>query len=309
MSFSSDIKEELCRIRIRQESQKLAVLSGLTQTCGSLRLSQIPLLVYQSELPCVTRLAEALARQLYQMDASAGFQEQEHRILPLSVVALSGPDCKKLLLDTGVLGSDGSGLLFEKQIPSHILSHEDARRCFFRGLFLGSGSCSDPATGYHLEIGIRTEEFAEQVVQAISEDSVRVKRSSRKGRHFIYVSGDDVSAFLALIGASSSALKLEDVRAVKDYRNYINRTSNCETANIDKTVRASIRQTAAIECLERHINLNELPQPLYEAVRLRLQYPEAPLQELADRAGIGKSGMNHRFIRILELARTFEEIL
>ena len=110
----------------------------------------------------------------------------------------------------------------------------------------------------------------------------------------------------ALMGASGAALRFEDVRAEKDYRNYINRRSNCETANIDKTVTAGLLQLQAIERIEERMPLSELPAPLYEAARLRMQYPDATLQELADLAEIGKSGMNHRFARLLALAKEFE---
>ena len=306
MSFSSDIKEELCKIKLRQNGQKLAVLAGLTQTCSTLRIGRTPQVLYQSELSSVTHLVEVTACQLYELDAVTGIKEQEHRLFPLSVVRINGTDCRKLLMDTGILSEDEEGFSLHKNVPENITANEETRRCFLRGVFLGSGSCSDPSGSYHLELGMRTEEFAGEVAELIRQDGINAKVSNRKGRYLVYVKSDDVTAFLAQIGASSAALKVEDVRAVKDYRNYINRTSNCETANIDKTVRAALQQVRAIECLEKHMNLNDLPGPLYEAARLRLQNPDASLQELADLAEIGKSGMNHRLTRIIEMAQNIE---
>ncbi|MDO4572637.1 MAG: DNA-binding protein WhiA, partial [Clostridia bacterium] len=91
------------------------------------------------------------------------------------------------------------------------------------------------------------------------------------------------------------------------FRNYVNRKSNCETANIGKTVDAALMQVRAIETIERTVELNRLPAPLYEAAMLRLNHPDATLQELADLAEIGKSGMNHRLTRLLNMAREIED--
>ena len=125
----------------------------------------------------------------------------------------------------------------------------------------------------------------------------------RREKPVVYLKGDEVSAFLALIGANASVLKFESARSERDFRNYVNRTTNCETANIEKTVFASTEQIGAIETIEERMGLNRLPAPLYEAALLRLNHPEATLQELADLAEIGKSGMNHRLSRLVRIAK------
>ena len=116
-----------------------------------------------------------------------------------------------------------------------------------------------------------------------------------------------MTGFLALIGANTAVLSLESVRAEKDMRNYINRTSNCETANLDKQVIASLKQRAAIRTIQSMGKWNDLPDSLREAAELRLNYPDATLEQLAELAGIRKSGMNHRLARLLSFAQTLEE--
>ena len=110
-----------------------------------------------------------------------------------------------------------------------------------------------------------------------------------------------------MIGANTAALAFENVRVEKDMRNYINRTNNCETANLDKQVIASLKQQAAIRTILSKMSLKELSPGLREAAELRMNHPDATLAELAEMAGIRKSGMNHRLMRLLELAEESEK--
>ena len=188
-------------------------------------------------------------------------------------------------------------------VPERLLPDDECRRAFLRGAFLGSGSCTNPYRGYHLEIIARSQAFAEQLLSVLTAFGPEAKTMLRREKPVVYLKGDEVSAFLALIGANASVLKFESARSERDFRNYVNRTTNCETANIEKTVLASTDQVNAIEIIEEYMGLNRLPAPLYEAALLRLNHPEATLQELADLAEIGKSGMNHRLSRLVRIAK------
>lgn len=302
MSFSTEIKEELCRLRPRTEAERRAQLAGLTRTCATLRLGRAVQVLYQSESAAVVRHIAQLATSLYTLEAVIMRREQAHRRTPLAALALSGADCRRLLIDTGVLGQEADGVSFAMRIPDALASDPECRRAFLRGAFLGSGSCSAPATGYHLEIVCRTEAFAAELVSLIRTFGPQARATSRRGRPLIYLKGEEVAGFLALVGASAAALSFEDTRTVRDYRNYLNRRNNCETANIGKTINAGLDQLRAIEAIEARMPLTDLPAPLYEAARLRLAHPDATLQELADLAEIGKSGMNHRLARLMRLA-------
>lgn len=302
MSFSADIKEELCRVRLKSAGQQRAQLAGLTQTCASLRIARTPQVFYQSESPAVIRHVAQLGAALYTLEIISSRREQEHRRQALSVVTFSGADCRRLLIDTGIFRESEGALSFDKHVPSALVSDPECRRAFLRGAFLGSGSCSNPSGGYHLEIVCRTEALAAELVELTGTFGIAAHATVRKGRPLVYLKGEEVAGFLALTGANAAALSFENARTERDFRNYINRKSNCETANIGKTVNAGLQQLQAIEVIETHMPLTELPAPLYEAARLRLAHPDATLQELADLAEIGKSGMNHRLARLIRLA-------
>lgn len=308
MSFSSDCKEDLVRVRVKPRPQRLSQLAGLVQTCGTLRLAREGTsLLCQSESLSVGKHILQLAEGLYTLESAIELTEREHRKTPLTVVTLSGASLERLLTDTGVLCRTESGeLSFDKAIPEPLTATEECRRAFLRGTFLGAGSCSDPKRGYHLEIVTRTEAFASALAALLRDAGVPARTALRKERHVVYVKSEGVAGFLALIGASSATLAFEDVRTEREFRNYINRKNNCDTANIGKTVDAGVAQVQAIETLERITGLSHLPQPLYEAALLRLQHPDATLQQLADLAEIGKSGMNHRLTRLLRMAEELE---
>ena len=304
MSFSSGIKENLVKVKLRQADAQRACLAGLTHACASLRLSKSGVRIqYATETLAVGKSIAALASALYRLEATIELSQREHRSRTLTVVTLSGQEARRLLLDVGALWLTEDGALsFEKHIPDALIATDECVRAFLRGSFCGSGSCANPARVYHLELLSRTKAFADRLASLIGDYGLDARVMERRGRFVVYLKGDDVSGFLALIGASGGALSYETVRTAREMRNYINRTSNCETGNIGKTINAGLMQVMAIERIERHMPLERLPQPLYEAAVLRLQNQDATLQQLADMAEIGKSGMNHRLARLMKMA-------
>jgi DNA-binding protein WhiA len=126
----------------------------------------------------------------------------------------------------------------------------------------------------------------------------------RKNSFVIYLKdGEMISDFLTLISASGSTLELENVRVVKSYRNYLNRTNNCEMANVQKTIRASVQQIAMIQLIKNEKGLETLPLPLREIAELRLNNPEATLETLSEMSGIGRSGVNYRLNKLMKIAQ------
>ena len=309
MSFSSDCKEELIRIRVKNPEQRLCMLSGSTFTAGGIRISLKPSLFYHTENPSAAKHVASIALSLYRTDAVVEEKIVEHRKKPIYEVKLSGEEIDRLMQDTGAMVRTEQGIRLMNEVPAVVFRNEENQRAFLRGCFLGGGSCVDPKRGYHLEIVFRSESVANAVHGIMRGFRLHAKISVRNGdRYLVYLKdGDDVSGMLALIGASSSALALENVRVEKDMRNYINRTNNCETANLDKQVVASIRQQAAIAVIDRTIGIRSLPASLQQAAQLRLAHPDATVQELADLAEIQKSGMYHRLDRLMKLAEGLEE--
>lgn len=308
MSFSTQIKEEIIRTKQKEPNARLAQFSGLTLTCGSLRFGGRLALVLQTESLAVAKHITALATSLYKLDVEMELKEQEHRKRPLFVATLSGGEIKKLLIHTGVISTDKEGTtLFVSEIPKKRLLSEDCKRAFIRGCFLGSGSCVNPKRSYHMEIVCINEVFAEQLCDLLTEFTIQARWTVRKSKTVVYVKdGDGVTGFLALIGANVGAMELENVRVEKEMRNYLNRTSNCENANMDKSALASARQYQAIMKIMGGMDISKLPRPLLQAAQLRLSHPEATLAELAKMANIQKSGMNHRLERLINIAKELD---
>ena len=179
------------------------------------------------------------------------------------------------------------------------------KRSFIRGIFMGSGSINNPNNTYHLEIILKKESVVDYVCQTLEEYDIQVKTLKRKKGYSIYLKdGEEISKFLAFIGANSSVLKFEEIRVVKETRNNINRIVNCETANLNKTINAAVEQINAINKIIEKDRLNDLTEKEKEIAILRIENPEASLIELGKMLDtpIGKSGVNHRLKRIIEFA-------
>jgi len=157
----------------------------------------------------------------------------------------------------------------------------ETKKAIVRGTFLGSGSVTEPSNRYHLEIKIKEEEKRDELIEIINEFQIEVKKLDRKYSYSIYIKdGEEISKFLALIGANSSVLKYEDIRVIKETKNNINRKVNCETANLNKTVSAAVYQIQAIEKLKKQKKFNKLPKNLQEIANLRQENPDSTLTEL-----------------------------
>lgn len=308
MSFASRIKEELVRQRVREPRLKNAQLSGLTFACGSLKLGRRRSLVYRTENEEVARHIASLSASLYKLEITVEKAEQQHRRTALYVVRLEGETLMELLLGTGVMEEKEGSLHLCGSLPQGLIKEEESARAFVRGCFLGCGTCTDPRGEYHLELVCPTESFGRDMTALLEHFGLQCGLTRRRNRFVVYLKGgDDITGFLALIGSNAAALDLENVRAEKETRNYVNRTTNCEYANLDKLVAASLKQQQAAEIILRCGHFDKLPSAVREAAELRLNYPDASLQELADMADIKKSGMNHRLQRLMEYAEDLEK--
>lgn len=175
-------------------------------------------------------------------------------------------------------------------------------------MFLDTGYLCDPQKMYLLEFVSSDSEQLKKVRELLSEalhceDSL--KETKRLGNFLLYIQDAEViSDFLNLIGAHHSLLQYENMRILKEMRENIQRTVNCETANIKRTVNASARQIADIEYIEEKIGLESIPDQLREMAEIRLAKPDASLKELAESfvPPIGKSGVNHRLRKLGSIA-------
>ncbi len=189
-----------------------------------------------------------------------------------------------------------------------LFDNEDEHRALARGAFLGSGSISNPNKNYHLEIDLKHLDFAKYLKNLLYGYNINLKILENKS--VVYIKeGEEISKFLAFIGASQSVLKFEEIRVMRDMRNNVNRLVNCETANLNKTVNAAIEQIEAIEFLKKIKKFDTLSDDLIEIAELRVKNPDATLKELGGmlEEPIGKSGVNHRLKKILDIAQEIKK--
>ena len=178
-------------------------------------------------------------------------------------------------------------------------------RWLIKGAYLGSGSINNPENKYHLEISVSQKEYALKIIEYLKLFDIKSNSIEKNNQHAIYIKdGEEISKFLALIGANKAVLRFEEIRVQREMNNKINRIVNCETANLNKTINASIEQIEAIRKLKESGNFEMLDEHLKEIAELRVQNPNASLIELGKmlKNPVGKSGVNYRLKKIMEIA-------
>lgn len=190
------------------------------------------------------------------------------------------------------------------------INSEQEIKAIVRGSFLGGGTVNNPNKKYHFEMIFNNKENADKVDTILNVFGINVKKLDRKSGYSLYIKdGEEISKILAFIGASSAVLKFEEIRVIKDTRNNVNRLVNCETANINKTVGAAVKQIEAINFLKKENKFTELNDSLKEIAELRLENPDISLIELGKllREPVGKSGVNYRLNKIIEIAEELKK--
>lgn len=179
------------------------------------------------------------------------------------------------------------------------------KRAFLRGIFLAAGSISDPYRAYNLEFSVNTPWLANEIQKLLFSYEIKGKIVMRNGKIVVYVKdGECIADFLKVVQANLSVFNYEEARVYKNVRNRVNRNVNCEAANMHKTAMAMKNTLADIEKLKARGKFEKLPEQLKEIVRVRLENPEATLEELGTflEPPVGKSGVNHRLRRLHEIA-------
>ena len=196
------------------------------------------------------------------------------------------------------------------EILSYFLKSEILEKAFIRGTFLGSGTINNPEKKYNLEIFLKNLETAKYIIEILRKYSIDFKILERSKKYAIYTKeGEEISKFLALMGASASVLKFEEIRVYRDIKNNINRKVNCETANLNKIVNSSVKQINDIKYIKERGKFNELSEQLKEIAIVRIENPDMSLEELGKllKKPIGKSGVNHRLRKIQKIVEELKE--
>ena len=301
MSFSSNVKAELCKDSLSKKSCAVAEGYGVLLYCNTFSSTEIRIITESRDF------AARLPRLFKKAFVITFDQEPAAQDRGKLQFAISSEDKIAKIFETLQMDLKASLTL---HVNFGMLEEEAECMAYLRGAFLAGGSVTDPAKRYHLEMTTSHYKVSRETCALLIECGFSPKELSRGGNNILYFKQSDyIEDFLTAIGAQVSAMGVMEAKVEKDLRNGVNRRVNCETANLTKVVDASMGQMAAIRALEEAGELDKLPGKLRETALLRRENPEATLQELAAMLNppMTKSAINHRMRKLLELARALEE--
>mgnify|MGYP003299482623 CR=1 FL=1 len=301
-SFSVITKEELCRREGESVENPKTELAGLMLFGGT---------IYRESVKFTTENRDVLDRFKYLCSVtgieidSVGAADNSQRC---TVTAQKKTKLKELLTEFEII--DEKSGLSRYGIPPYIKNDEDESRSFIRSAFLGGGTVIDPNKNYNLEIVAPYSGLSRDFSGLLRRAGFEFKTAVRKSKYVHYIKNSEIILdFLTFIGAYRAQMELINIKIEKEIRNDFNRTINSETANWEKTFDASVRQVKAIEIIADTTGLDELPDDLREIAELRLVHKSKSLSELGELLNppLGKSGVNHRFKRIMAIAERLQK--
>ncbi|MBS3970205.1 MAG: DNA-binding protein WhiA [Clostridia bacterium] len=307
MSFTKKVKDEMARIDDGEKCCQLAELKSLIMMAGNVHIdADYHLsLTLETENPAIARRAYRLAKNLFNLQHEVSVKRRARlKKSTLYVVRLLPQIGTKKAFKT--LGIELTPKGYELKWDSDIFRKRCCHRSYLRGVFLGSGSVSNPEQKtYHLEIIVKDPTHYKIICELMRNFGLNPKSFMKRKNYMIYLKeSEQIVDFLNIIGAHAALLSFEGTRVKKEVRNRVNRLVNCETANLNKTVDAAIKQVEAIRLLERNLGLDKLPAGLEKIACLRLENPDLSLKELGELMNpvISKSGVNHRMRRLQKMA-------
>ncbi len=305
VSFSRQVKDELERQVPAAVHCQLAELLAMAQNFGRrIDTADGPAFQIQTENLTVARKSYILTRKVFhvKMQVTVRRNRSGRRVGLYFLQAPAGKPSLSMLFRLGWNETDGT---WEKAVREKLLARNCCQRAYLRGMFLSTGSMADPRKSYHLEMVLPEENEAKELIRRMEKFSVEARMIPRKHMFVVYLKeGAQIVDLLNVMGAHVALMDLENVRILKDVRNQVNRKVNCETANLQKTVDAAARAKEDILLIQQKMGLEKLSEGLFEIATLRLQEPDASLQELGAMLDppIGKSGVNHRLRKLGEIA-------
>lgn len=309
MSFSIGAKEELCHQPLDRACCMLAEISALTQTSASLGFQGAGRFSVTYRVENTT-----LARRIFTMlkkslDVSPQLQFVQHTRLggrTACVLTLEGGDAQKLLMAMSMMEQHDDGSVTLKRTEPRVpLTRQCCRRAYLRGAFLGAGSITSPEKGYHFEIIAGDDAMCQSVLRQMERCGLPAGHITRRGKQVVYLKGSQhISDALALMGAPTSMMELENIRITRQMRGNINRASGCDDRNYERAAAASDAQVKAITMISIQRGLASLPPALRELAHLRLENPSVSLTELGQMMDppLTKSGVSNRMKRLMATA-------
>lgn len=310
MSFSSDCKKELCLFKPEKSCCLISELCALYGALGSLSLlgrGQVNV-QFASESMAVSRRIYTLLTKALKLTPQLHYISHARFGGKRKCVLTLGPvQSPAFLTALKMMTVDDEGrYTLRSTTPKIALTRGCCMRAFLRGAFLGGGALSNPEQSYHLELSYRDDDMRESMARCIQRLELPVKQSARKGKGYLYLKqSDQIVTFLTALGAHQTVMEIENLRVKRQVIGTVNRAINCDNANLQKQMNASDDQLRAIMLLAEQDGLKGLPKSLQEIAVARLNAPDATLAQLGESLTppIGKSGVNHRMRRLMELAQ------
>lgn len=308
MSFSGNVKEELSEHWSSARHCQIAELAAILGLCGSIIINsrnEYRVKVH-TENKAVARKVFTLIKKTFNIESDISIRRNiQKQSVSYSVVVKQHQDALRVLQAVKLIDEHLDGFEEVRIVNPIVVQQICCKRAFIRGAFLAAGSMSDPKKAYHFEIVCAAEPMAEQIRELMSSFSMEAKIVQRKKSYVVYLKeGSQIVDILNIMEAHVSLMELENVRILKEMRNTVNRKVNCETANLNKTVSAAVKQLEDITYLRDTIGLEKLSEGLEEVALARLSHPDASLKELGALLSppVGKSGVNHRLRKLGDLA-------
>ncbi len=311
MSFSSKVKEELAGHVSKARHCRMAELAAILGGCARIRLTP-PSIEVQSESSAVVKKVFTLLRKTFNISANVSLRRgRKGSKVKQYTLCLQEPDkVRRVLTDIGFIREANGVLQYKNIATDEMLQKSCCLKAYIRGAFLAGGSINDPQKNYHIEILNEDREHAEVLQQSLREFGIesRILDRTRPSNRTVYVlylkDGEQIIDVLSVMKAHISLMELENVRIVKEVRNNINRQVNCETANLNKTISAAVKQVNDIHYLMEKGALNSLPTELVAMAEVRLENEDLPLKDLGQLLDppVSKSGVNHRLRKLSQAA-------
>lgn len=303
MSFAAQTKKELTMIETETCCER-AELAALIRMNGSVSLSSRKVVLdISTENAAIARRIYILVKKHFEVHVEL-LVRKKMRLKKNNVYIVRMPERVQEILSSLMIVSEG--FMFTAEIDEEIIAKTCCKRAYLRGAFLAGGSVNNPeGSSYHLEISTMYEEHCRSLVDLANSFDLNARCIERKKGFILYIKeGEKIIELLNIVGAHQALFKFEDVRIMRDMRNSVNRIVNCETANLNKTIGAAVRQIDNIKLIQRELGLENLPERLREVAEVRMMHPDLNLTEVGEmlKVKVSKSGVNHRLRKIDELA-------
>ncbi len=306
ISFTVNVKNEVASEKIDREDA-LAFLSGFIRTNGKISDNSLAITTENSK---VIKLLYVLLEDIYNISLNITNKENNFNRNRLYIINIQDK-LDFILKDLAIIDNDNNYL---DTVPNYLLDSEIEKKAYLKGVFLACGSINDPKTSrYHLEFFVERKEEANFINNLLNSFFLNSKVILKDKKYMIYIKeAEKIGDFLRIIEANQAVMYYEDIRIYRDHKNMTNRLNNMEQANIEKTINTCNNQIEDINTIYREIGKDILDNKLQEAAIYRLKYPESSLQELSEimtleiGKPITKSGLNHRFRKLKEIANNLK---